>query len=284
MKEIANFYYFNYKDKIGTYESFRNFCLNNMIYFSLAISTPEVHVNADPVIYKISNAKTSEIKMFINYNKASLVEITEPKPTDKTQYFKIIYVDGTEKCFEYNEDIHSIFNNIEKHKVEEKCNVLLTPYLIFEDKEYSDKVKIMKEISQLIKNKQFALISQYLHENCIFEDFTNSRQKISTKTLIEKEYKKRAGLFNINLSKYSFYPTLEGKLTTENESIIELKVELTDKKYNRTNYILNIDFNENNKITYIRLNQFDKNDLRKTIHGDSLEKVIAANYNDYKTL
>ena len=280
MKEIANFYYFNYKDKIGRYESFRNFCSNNMIYFSLAISTPDVHVNAEPVIYKISNVRTNEIKDYINKNKEILVEIIEPKPVDRKEYFKVIYVDGTEQCFKYNESIYTIFNKIGTYKIEGKCDILSTPYLIFEDKEYAEQIKILEKIRLLIKDKQISLISKYLHEDCVFEE---KQQKIVTKNLIEKEYKKRAGLFNLNVSKYSFYPTLEGRLTLENKSVIELKVELSDKKYNRTNYIFEVEFEpNNNKITYIKLSQFDKNDIRKTIYGNALKRVIAANYNDYK--
>ena len=154
MKEIANFYYINYKNKIGYYDSYRNFCLKNMIYFGLAISTPETHVDSTPTIHKLSTEKSNDIRTFIYSSKDMLKEILEPNPAEKKEYFKVVYVDGTEQCFEHNEHIHSIFENHENFKINGKCNVLNTPYLIFEDEKYSKIISILKEISQLSKLKE----------------------------------------------------------------------------------------------------------------------------------
>lgn len=281
LKQIASFYYFDYTKDIGGYESFRNFCLDKMVYLSMALSTSKIRVNASPVQYKISFEKSEDIRSVIEQNREQLVVIEEPKEEMKMRYFKVIYTDGLEECYQFNEKIYSIFKNINEFKIDEKYNVLLTPYLIFENQEYSSKVKKMQEMSELIKSKKINMIESFLNDNCVFEDLTNNL-KFENKNLILKEYKKRVGFFNSNLSKVKLYSTLEGMIDKNGESKINIKVEVTDKNYTRTNYLLNIEFNDRNQIVYISLD-FAKNIKSKTIYGEYLEKVLKAKYNDFKS-
>ena len=137
-KKIANIYYFNYKRDIGFYESYRNFCLKNMVLFNMAISgRSEIHVDATPSIEKVSEESTREIQAFVAEKLGSLTRIKEPTGYEVSEYFKVVYTDGICECYQFDDAFYQIFKMCKV--VPGEVDTLLTPYLVFEDKEYAKK-------------------------------------------------------------------------------------------------------------------------------------------------
>lgn len=114
-KQIESVYYFNYTRKIGWYDSFQNFDAYELLYVGLALSTPEIRVDASPTKYKITNTRSSEIKEYVNTFLPQLTLLEKETAESKTEYILICYENEDREYFEYNADFCSIFQNIKDH-------------------------------------------------------------------------------------------------------------------------------------------------------------------------
>lgn len=114
-RQIESVYHFDYTRKIGYYNSFRNFDSYELLYIGLALSTPEIRVNASPTKYKITHTRSSEIKEYVNTFLLKLTRLEKETAESKPEYIMICYEDEVKEYFEYNADFCSIFQNIKEY-------------------------------------------------------------------------------------------------------------------------------------------------------------------------
>ena len=69
--------YYDYTHNIGRFESLREFALLKMTYYGMAMSTPEVNVNATPNEFKIDEGNTNKIREYAVSHLEQLEEISE---------------------------------------------------------------------------------------------------------------------------------------------------------------------------------------------------------------
>lgn len=114
-REIESVYYFNYTRKIGHYDSFRNFDSYELLYIGLALSTPEIRVDASPIKYKITHARSIEIKEYVNAFLPKLTVLEKEIAESKPEYILVCYENEDKEYFEYNADFCSIFQNVKEY-------------------------------------------------------------------------------------------------------------------------------------------------------------------------
>ena len=279
--KIASLYYFNYQGDVGYYDSYRNFCLKNMIYLGMAISTPRVHVHASPTEYLISNERSEQIREYVEQHLLELKLLSKGDLKESVEYIKVIYVDGSECCYECTEDFVKIFKNTETYRVSGECDVIMAPFLVFEDKSYGRCVAKIEEFKKLLYEKQLVKIVGLLDEDCILEELYCG-QTFESKKAILKELKKRCGFVNMNLSKVSIYGMLEGTLSSDGKSDIVLKVEVYKKGTPKIYYLFQFDFAVSNEIKKITVREYNDLKASKIICGNAIVKIKNGTYNDYE--
>ncbi|MBQ2941825.1 MAG: hypothetical protein IJD97_06295 [Clostridia bacterium] len=287
IKKIASLFYLNYEGEFGYYSSFRNVCQKNIISMRLAIpGKGGGHIKSTPYIEEYSEEDSESIRNFICEKIGHLKQIEEPKLYEVPQYFRVVYTDGSCDHYQFDDDFFEVFKMYKdnhKEKLENTKKIISVPYLIFEDINYSEKIKIMDDIATIIKNKKITDILSYATADCTLEEKYNSFLCIKGKTTIEKEIKKRSGFMKRKLSKAHLYTTLEGSLNESGESIVKIKIEAHRPPQNKITYLLEPVFNESDKITNFKFTLFKECDQNsKTLYGDGLSKAKQAIYNDYK--
>ena len=282
-KKIANIYYFNYEGDMGFYKSYRNFCLNNMISLNLAIPGKKIsHVYPSPSTNKVSEESTKQIQDFVAERLGLLTQIEKPVNYEVSEYFTVMYTDGTSNYFQFDNNFFQIFKMA--NFISGECKTLLTPYLVFEDREYATKISILESIKKAIGDKKIRDILPYISNDCILEEKYGTYNCIKTKKEIDKEIKRRIGFMGTKASKAYIIASLEGSLNDVGESIVEIKIETRPAPGQKVIYLLSPEFNEANEISNLKFTLFDKSKKdTKTIFGDALTKAKQANYNDYKT-
>ena len=117
--KIESVYYFNYSGDVGYYKSIRDFRAEEMTYFELALSTPKIRVNAEPIKFKLNVEVSAKIREIVVNYLDKLNEITEVLAENSPKYIMISLVDNTKLFYEYNEGFCAIFNLINKYKPKE---------------------------------------------------------------------------------------------------------------------------------------------------------------------
>lgn len=117
---IDRIYYFDYTKEVGFYDSIRNFRSVKMTYVGLALSTPQVKVNASPTEHKIDERTSSKIREFVVSRLDGLREISNALAENSPKCFVVCFSDDTKRYYEYNEDFHKVFQVAKQIKSEEK--------------------------------------------------------------------------------------------------------------------------------------------------------------------
>lgn len=281
-KTIAEIYYFDYTGNMGIYHSYRNFCLENMVSFSVLIPGKTTRpISPVPSKKKVSEQSAREIQVFVSENLGNLTRIEEPKGYEVPEYFLVVYTDGMREYYQFDDEFSKIFEM--KEVVEGSIDVLHTPYLVFEDKDYAKKIEIMDNIVTNLKGKKIRDILTYVSDDCVLEENYDQCNRIKTKKEIEKEIKKRIGFMGKKASKARIYATLEGSLNEYGESIVEIKIEASPQGGKEVVYLLSPIFNGNFEITNLNFSLFNANKRNtKTLWGNELERAKKGVYNDFK--
>lgn len=124
---IESIFYYNYTDKLGFYDSIRDFGKEEMRYIGTVISTPEFRVNASPCDYKINTEVSKEIRELVINLLPTLKEISKDLAVNSPRYIEFCYFDGSKKYFEYTKFIDVIFDTASKCKPEDVCVTIEVP-------------------------------------------------------------------------------------------------------------------------------------------------------------
>lgn len=124
---IESIFYYNYTDKLGFYDSIRDFGKEEMRYIGTVISTPEFRVNASPCDYKINTEVSKEIRELVINLLPTLKEISKDLAVNSPRYIEFCYFDGSKKYFEYTKFIDVIFDTSSKCKPEDVCVTIEVP-------------------------------------------------------------------------------------------------------------------------------------------------------------
>lgn len=277
IERIAEIYLFDDTSDFGFYNSYRNFCLKNIIRFDFIYGSKNVRVNSTPEEYTLSETKSDTIRKIFKDNFENLVKIESVDLKDIKKYFSIVYVNGDKEYYKYNADFNKIFTCDKSDAINVKPEVISTPYLIFDNNSESKKYNVINQIGICIRNKKFSDIYKYLSDDCTI-DFKGL--KIFGIDSIKEEIKRRCGFLNSKLKKVKFYNNIMGYLN-KNSSDICLKIEYTDEHYNTTKYALFYEFDKNNHIVNIQIKLFDEKAKMKMIFDEGLKKLLNAEYNDF---
>lgn len=255
LNKIASVYVFDNTSDFGFYNSYRNFCLKNIIRLDFVYGSKTVRVYSTPEKYTLSDSKSNEIK----------------------KYFFIEYVNGDKEYYNFNDELNEIFSSDKSDSISIKPNVISTPYLIFENSNESYKYRVINDIGIHVKNKDFSSIYKYFSDGCI----VNYNQiSISGLNEVKREIKKRSGFFDSKLKKIKFHNNVMGYLKNDVSDVC-LKIEFTDEHHKTTKYLLYFQFNKNSLIEKINIELFDERIPMKMIIDDDLEKLLNSKYNDY---
>lgn len=114
MTRIDSIYCFDYTNNVGHYDSLRDFATLEMTYIGLAISTPQVHVDATPTTITIDRIKSSQIREAIITQFPNLKEISKDLAINSPLYILVCYCDGTKQYFEHDEKIYKLLKSVSR--------------------------------------------------------------------------------------------------------------------------------------------------------------------------
>ena len=133
-QRIDSIYCFDYTHKIGHYDSIRDFGSVEMRYIGVALSTPQIHVDATPNSFNISSSGSSAIREYAISQLDALQEISENLAINSPKYFYIKYFDGSERYFAYNDSFYFLFEIAFQYKPKEAVkDEYVSPYAIQEN-------------------------------------------------------------------------------------------------------------------------------------------------------
>ncbi|MBR5569759.1 MAG: hypothetical protein IKW10_02575 [Oscillospiraceae bacterium] len=279
-EKIADVFCFDNSTDFGYYNSYRNFCKQNMIYFSFVYGSKNVRVNSSPKKVLVSENSSENIRTIFREKASELTETTYNEVKKLEKYILIEYVDGQVKYFEYKEGFEEIFEIYEPETRTQEIDVLSAPYLTFETGADARKAEVIESVSANIKIKKLKQLFEVISEDCTLEVLGSKFVGIKE---IKKEYKRRVGFLNTNLSKVRLYTMIEGTIDENKNSILELNLEITDSCYKKSNYIVHMDFNQTYKINRINITPYIKESrISKIILDKDLSNIKREIYNDFK--
>ena len=273
---IASVYVFNNTSDFGFYNSYRNFCLKNIVRLDFTYGSKEVKVYSTPEEYVLSDSKSNEIKSLFNKYYPKLHKIDQSEIDNLKKYFLIIFVNGEKEYYSYNDEFNEIFSCDKSDAISSKPNVVSTPYLKFENSHESYKYKIINDIGVNLRNKNFSSIYSYLSDDCVVN---YNQLRISGLNELKREIKNRCGFFNYKLKKVNFYNCMKGYLNN-GASEVCLEIDFVDKNYKTIKYLLYFQFNVNNLIENINIKPLDESIHMKSITGDNLKDLLNSRYDD----
>lgn len=131
---IDSIYCFDYTRKIGHYDSIRNFAAEKMTYIGLALSTPQNHVDANPITFDVPSIGSNHIREYTIEQLPNLNEISKELAVNSPKYILIRYFDGSERYFTYNEQFFAMFKIAFQYKPQEKTvDENVSPYVLQEN-------------------------------------------------------------------------------------------------------------------------------------------------------
>ena len=280
VEKIDAVYCFNNTTDMGYYDSYRNFCKKNMVYFTVVYGSEKVRVNSTPEKILVSANNSERIRALAAEKISELKEVSHEGINNFKKYILIVYVDGQKKYFEYKEGFEEIFEIYEPETSTQVIKFVNSPYLIFETKVQALQAEIIESISNCINNKRIKELFELISEDCILEVSGNKHVGVKE---IKKEYKRKAGFLNINLLNASLYAIIEGTIDNNKNSILVLNLKIDNKRSKEADYIVHMDFNQNYKINRININRYERESIAsKILLGEDLRRIKRGNYNDFK--
>lgn len=280
-KKIGSIYIHSLEDNFGSYESYRNFCHEQIVYLNLIYGRNGTHILSDPINYKLTKDSSKKIQDYINTIKNKMVKISEEETEESKKYISIIYIDDTTETFAFDKKVNEIFSDEFKIETDEEFEIVTEPYLNFNNSNYNKSVELLLEISTLIKEKKIDLIFNYLAPTFEVEfKLSNYKNKVNDKLELKKLYKNISGIMGMKLKSHNIFLTKLG-ICENNIAKVKLAVEIKGKNYNQ-NWILDFDFNDNNEIIKILITDF-KNIHKegKILTDNCIRDIINNKYNDF---
>lgn len=121
IQPIDSIFYYECSDEMISHESIRRLYSLEVVYHSMAshLST-KFHIDFAPTDFVVDLEGSNHIKEFINLHLPSLVEISKDIAVKSPRYFVVLFCDGTEKHYTYNEYFCALFSIAKTFKPKEE--------------------------------------------------------------------------------------------------------------------------------------------------------------------
>ena len=120
--EINSIYCFDFTKEIGYYYCIGNFFSEKMTYTESDIPTHQNPVNDKLIFFEIPNLGRNHIREYALAQFTNLNEITQEIAVVSRKYISIVYSDGSERYFTYNEQFFAMFKIAFLYKPQEGTN------------------------------------------------------------------------------------------------------------------------------------------------------------------